>query len=55
MIEPKTGRKVLMDNHYPKTPHFHLDNSEFEYEYKNDDLLIEDFKGPVLQHFGEKI
>jgi len=51
-IEPFSGRKVLMDNHHPKNPHVHLDDEEFDYEYKNTDLLIDDFKKFVLQHFG---
>ena len=54
-IEPKSQKKVLMDNHHPKGPHFHLDDEEFGYQYKNDDKLIEDFKKLVLQHFGEKL
>ena len=48
MIELKTGKKVLMDNHHPKTHHFHIDDNEFEYEYKNDETLIEDFKKLVF-------
>lgn len=44
-----------MDNHHPKGPHFHLDNDEFDYDYKSDDKLIEDFKKLVLQHIGEKL
>lgn len=55
MIDPKTKKKVLMDNHHPKGPHFHLDDDEFDYDYKSDDKLIEDFKRLVLQHFGEKL
>ncbi|MDP7321419.1 MAG: hypothetical protein QF441_12465 [Bacteriovoracaceae bacterium] len=55
MIDPKSQKKVLMDNHHPKGPHFHLDEEEFDYQYKNDDVLIEDFKKLVLQHFGEKL
>ncbi|MCT4641505.1 MAG: hypothetical protein N4A33_04350 [Bacteriovoracaceae bacterium] len=55
MINPKTQKKVLMDNHHPKGPHFHLNEDEFDYEYRNDDKLIEDFKKLVLQHFGVKL
>ena len=54
-IEPKSGRKVLMDNHHPKGPHFHLDDDEFGYTYVNDDRLLKDFTNLVFQHFGEKI
>ena len=55
MIEPRNGKKVLMDNHHPKGPHFHLDDSEFLYEFENEDKLILDFKKLVFQHFGEEI
>ncbi len=55
MIDIKNDKKVLMDNHHPKGHHFHLDEDEFDYQYKNDDTLIEDFKKLVLQHFGEKL
>ena len=49
MIDSKSKKKVLMDNHHPKGHHFHLDHKEFEYNYKN-----EDFKNLHFQHFGEK-
>jgi hypothetical protein len=55
MVDLKSKKKVLMDNHHPKGPHFHLDEGEFNYKYINDEKLIEDFKKLVLQHFGEKI
>jgi hypothetical protein len=55
MIDPRSKKKVLMDNHHPKGPHFHLNDDEFDYQYKNDETLIEDFKKLVLQHFGEKL
>jgi len=51
-IEPSSGKKVLMDNHHPKTPHIHLDDEEFNYEYKSTDHLVEDFRKFVRQHFG---
>lgn len=54
-VNLKDGRKVLMDNHHPKGPHFHLDDEEFDYGYVNDDTLIEDFKKLVFQHFGVKL
>jgi len=55
MINPKTGEKVLMDNHHPKGPHFHLNADEFDYDYKDEDQLIEDFKKLASQHFGVKL
>ena len=54
-VEVKTGKKVLIDNHYPKGHHLHLDELEMSYEYKNEESLIEDFKDYVFKHFGEKI
>ncbi|MGB0452479.1 MAG: toxin-antitoxin system TumE family protein [Bacteriovoracaceae bacterium] len=54
-IDTKTGRKVLMDNHYPKNPHVHLDEKEMDYEYKGEDKLFSDFEKFVLQHFGVKL
>jgi hypothetical protein len=48
----KTGDFVLMDNHHPKGPHFHLNNDETSYEYRNDQTLIEDFESLVLKHLG---
>ena len=54
-INFKTGEKVLMDNHYPKTPHIHINNTEINYLFRGVPLLIKDFKQKVLDHFGEKI
>ncbi len=51
----KTGDFVLMDNHYPKGPHVHVNHEEFPYEYLDDDQLIEDFKKLVLDHLGVKL
>lgn len=54
-IEPKTGKKVLMDNHFPKKPHLHLDDIESDYDFKDVKTLINDFRNIVFKHFGEKI
>lgn len=54
-IEKKTGRKVLMDNHFPKKPHLHLDDQEMDYEFIDTARLIDDFRNYVFQHFGEKL
>ncbi len=51
----KTGHYVLMDNHHPKGPHVHINNHEFDYEYKNDEKLIEDFQNWVLKELGVKL
>jgi hypothetical protein len=55
LLDLKTGRRVLMDNHHPKGPHVHLDEAELPYEYKSDERLIEDFKAFVLDHMGVAI
>ena len=55
LLDTKTGRRVLMDNHHPKRPHIHLDEVELPYEYKSDEKLIEDFKAIVLEHMGVAI
>lgn len=54
-VESLTKKMVLMDNHHPKGPHFHLDRLQFDYIYRGDEQLIEDFKTLVLQHFGIEI
>ena len=54
-IEHKTQKKVLMDNHYPKGPHIHIDNTESDYEFKNMENLIIDFRNLIFKHFGERI
>ena len=53
--EMKTGRKILIDNHHPKNPHFHLDDNEYDYDYKNVGKLLKDFRNLAFEHFGEKI
>ena len=55
LLDLKTGRRVLMDDHHPKGPHLHLDDAELPYEYKSDDSLIDDFKKLVLEHLGVSI
>ena len=54
-INPEDGSKVLMDNHSPKSHHYHINNDEFPYLYQNLDRLIADFKGLVLNHLGVKL
>jgi hypothetical protein len=51
----KTGDYVLMDNHHPKGPHIHLSEKEFEYDYIDDETLIEDFRRRVLKELGVKL
>lgn len=54
-IERQTKRKVLMDNHFPKKPHLHLDDIEVSYEFSNVLKLLDDFRKYIFQHFGEKL
>ncbi len=51
-VDLKSGKKVLMDNHHPKQDHVHLDDLEFNYEFKSIDELVRDFKTLVKQHLG---
>lgn len=55
LIDLRSGKKVLMDNHHPKGPHVHLNNRELSYEYVDEGKLIKDFKTLVLEHMGVKI
>ena len=54
-INVKKKKKVLMDNHNPKGHHYHLDDSEFDYEYFGVDQLIDDFKSLVKIHVGVQL
>ena len=54
-LDSKTDKKVLFDNHHPKGPHIHIDDEEIEYDFKNEDSLVEDFKRLVLEHLGVKL
>lgn len=53
--EYKTRKRVLIDNHYPKNPHSHIDEMEFDYKFKDVETLLTDFRNLVFKHFGEKI
>lgn len=54
-VDTKTHKRILMDNHHPKGPHFHVDDDEFDYEFKSIDRLIEDFKQLVFNHLGVRL
>jgi hypothetical protein len=47
-----TGARILMDNHYPKGPHVHVNDREFAYAFVTPEKLVSDFKGIVLQRMG---
>ena len=55
LFDRSNGKKVLMDNHYPKSHHVHLDENEFEYNFTSVKRLVEDFKKFVYQHLGVKL
>jgi hypothetical protein len=52
LVDTKTAARVLMGNHYPKGPHIHIGASELEYEFVDEDKLIQDFKSLVLENMG---
>lgn len=52
---PESGKKVLMDNHNPKGHHYHIDKEEFDYDFKDIDQLMDDFKSLVKVHMGVKL
>lgn len=51
----KTGQFVLLDNHHPKGPHVHINDRELNYEFLNEDRLIEDFEKLVFKELGVKL
>ena len=55
LVDQRSGQKVLMDNHHPKSHHVHLDEKEFEYQFSTEKKLIEDFKNFVYQHMGIRL
>ncbi len=55
LLDLKSGRRILMDNHHPKGHHVHVDIQELPYEYEGDEKLIADFKKFVLEHMGVAI
>ncbi|MCB0340999.1 MAG: hypothetical protein H6626_14180 [Pseudobdellovibrionaceae bacterium] len=55
LVEARTGKKVLMDNHHPKGHHVHLDGLEFGYVFISLEILVKDFKSFCLKHLGVSI
>jgi hypothetical protein len=55
LVDSKTGKRVLMDNHHPKGPHMHLNDQEIFYEYIDEEKLIKDFRELVLNIMEVKI
>lgn len=52
LVDTKTQRKVLMDNHHPKSHHTHFDDLEVDYDFKNLETLVKDFKIFCKKHLG---
>lgn len=55
LVDTKTGRKVLMDNHHPKGPHIHVDDQELPYTFVDETRLLKDFKALVETYMGVAI
>ncbi len=55
LVNTFNAERVLMDNHFPKGDHYHLNSAEFPYEYSNEAKLIDDFKVLVHKHLGVKL
>ncbi len=54
-VDLKTKKRVLFDNHHPKGPHMHIDDQEIDYQFIDEETLIDDFKQIVLEHLGVKL
>ena len=48
--DSKSGDRVLIDNHHPKSHHIHLGSKELAYEFVSPEQLIKDFKKYVFEH-----
>ena len=55
VIDPKSGKKVLMDNHRPKSHHYHLNDVEYQYHFKGIDELFDDFTKLAQKHLKVRI
>lgn len=55
LINKDSRQRVLMDNHHPKSHHYHLDDEEFEYDFQGIDKLVDDFKILAKEHLGVTI
>lgn len=54
-INLKTKEKILFDNHSPKGHHFHINEDEFDYDFKDENKLMTDFIQLVYEKFGVRI
>jgi hypothetical protein len=44
LLDLWTKDRVLMDNHPPKGPHFHINHEEYAYTFRNEETLFADFR-----------
>jgi len=49
------NNKIIFDNHHPKGHHYHINSTQYIYNFKNIEELINDFQQLVFQHFGVKL
>lgn len=54
-VDTKTGDRVLMDNHFPKGHHIHINNKELNYDFTSYNKLLKDFRLLVFKEMGVKI
>lgn len=54
-LDQETGRRVLLDNHYPKGHHLHISGVESVYLFQGVDQLVEDFKAVVFLEMGIRL
>jgi len=50
-----TQHRVLMDNHYTKGPHFHLDTVKYIYAFKDEETLVADFRRLAPEHLEVRL
>ena len=54
-IDQATEKRVLMDNHHPKSPHIHIDNDEMPFDFTGLDELVDEFRRLITEHMGVQI
>ncbi|MFN7685883.1 MAG: DUF6516 family protein [Oligoflexia bacterium] len=54
-IDQAGNKRILMDNHHPKGPHIHVDDTELPYRFTDLDQLVADFRSLVKETMGVSI
>ena len=54
-LDTQTGRSLLIDNHYPKGHHLHIDGKEMPFQFESLQKLRSDFEHLVFNHFEVKL